>query len=67
MIFTTILLSDKAIKELIMPKMKIITKPKNSNCTCKCGRILTGGQQVGSCGNDKLGRPNVICLECRGK
>lgn len=50
-----------------MPKMKVITKPKNSNSNCKCGRILMPGQTVGACGHDTLGRPNVICLDCRGK
>ena len=65
--FKTILLSSKALEELIMPKMKVITKPKNSNSTCKCGCILMPGQTVGACGHDALGRPNVICLNCRGK
>lgn len=67
MIFTTILLSTKALEELIMPKMKVITKPNNANCKCRCGKTLMGGEPVGACGHDKLGRPSVICLNCRNK
>lgn len=45
--------------------LKLITKPKNANGTCRCGKIILDGEPVGSCGHDSLGRPKVICLNCR--
>ena len=62
--FKTIILSHKAL-EMKRVKMKLITKPKNANGTCKCGKIILDGEPVGSCGRDSLGRPKVICLDCR--
>jgi len=48
-------------------KMKLITKPKNANGTCRCGKIILDGEMVGRLKNDSLGRPKVCCLDCRNK
>ena len=64
--FKTIILSHKAL-EMKRVKMKLITKPKNANGTCSCGKIILDGEMVGRLKNDSLGRPKVCCLDCRNK
>ena len=62
----TIILTPEAL-EMKRVRMEVITKPVNSNSTCKCGKILCGGEPVGRLKNDGLGRPKVCCLDCRNK
>ena len=65
MTFTTIIVNS--FEHLKANKMKVISKPKDSNSTCKCKKILLSGESVGLVGRDSLGRSKVICLDCRNK
>lgn len=67
--FKTIILTPEALEELKMKRfsMPVMVKPKNANSKCKCGKIILDGEPVGSIGRDSLGRPKVICLNCRNK
>ena len=46
-------------------RIKLISKPIDSNSKCKCDKIILPGETVGSVGRDSLGRAKVICLDCR--
>ena len=61
--FKTIICDTEGLK---MSKIITGTLPRDSNKSCKCGKILMFGEMVGILpSRDKLGRSVSICLRCK--